>query len=200
VIMCSRGSVAARFFRSAAEFRRWLSARHARETELLVGFQKKGQGRAGLTYAEALDEALCFGWIDGVRKGLGDESYTIRFSPRKKRSIWSQVNLRHMKRLLAAGRVQAAGRAAYEQRDEARTRRYSFERADVDFAPAEAKRFRAHRKAWAFFAGLRPSYRKAITWWVVSAKQEQTRRRRLEALMASCARGEFDTMRPPRTR
>ena len=192
--------MAPRFFRSAAEFRRWLAAHHARAPELLVGFRKKDSGRGGLTYAEALDEALCFGWIDGVRKSLGEEGYTIRFTPRRARSIWSQVNLRHMKRLLAAGRVRPAGRAAYEQRDAARTKRYAFEQDAFDFAPAELKRFRANKKAWAFFQALRPSYRRPITWWVVSAKKDDTRRRRLEALIASCARGEFDTMRPPKTR
>jgi uncharacterized protein YdeI (YjbR/CyaY-like superfamily) len=191
--------VAARFFRSVADFRRWLAARHARESELLVGFHKKDSGRGGLTYPQALDEALCFGWIDGLRRSLGKDGYTIRFTPRKRGSIWSQVNLRHMERLLAAGRVKPPGRAAYEGRDEARTRRYSFEQDAFDFGPAEAKRFRANRKGWAFFQALRPSYRKALTWWVISAKKDDTRRRRLDALIASCARGEFDPMRPPKT-
>jgi uncharacterized protein YdeI (YjbR/CyaY-like superfamily) len=192
--------MAARFFRTSAEFHRWLAANHAGQRELLVGIYKKESGRGGLTYAEALDEALCFGWIDGVRKGLDAQSYSIRFSPRKKSSIWSQVNLRRMAELLKAGRVRPSGRAAYEQRDEARTNRYSFERETVAFAPPEAKRFQANRTAWAFFQTLRPSVRKALTWWVVSAKKDDTRRRRLDALIGSCARGEFDPLRPPRTR
>ena len=192
--------MAVRFFRSAAEFRRWLAARHAREAELVVVFYKKESGRGGLTYPQALDEALCFGWIDGIRRSRDAESYTIRFTPRQKRSIWSQVNLRHMKRLLAGGRVRPAGRAAYEQRDEARMKRYSFEREAADFAPAEAKRFRANREAWAFFQSLRPTHRQGFTWWVVSAKRDETRRRRMDALIATCARREFDPLRLPRTR
>ena len=192
--------MAARFFRSGAELRRWLSANHAKQRELLIGFYKKDSGRGGLTYGEALDEALCFGWIDGIRRSHDVHSYTIRFTPRQKRSIWSQVNLRHMDRLLAAGRVRPSGRAAYEAREESRTRKYSFENEGADFAPAEAKRFRANRKAWTFFQSLRPSQRKGFTWWVVSAKKDDTRRRRLEALIATCARGEFDPMRLPKTR
>jgi uncharacterized protein YdeI (YjbR/CyaY-like superfamily) len=182
--------LAPRFFRSVAEFRRWLEANHARQPELLVGFYKKDSGRGGLTYAEALDEALCFGWIDGVRKSLGQDGYTIRFTPRRARSIWSQVNLRHMKRLLAAGRVRPPGRVAYEQRDEARTRRYAFERDAVAFDPAQRKAFASNRRAWAFFQAQPPSYRKTVTWWVVQARKEETQQRRLEALIACCARGE----------
>jgi uncharacterized protein YdeI (YjbR/CyaY-like superfamily) len=192
--------MAARFFRSGAELRRWLSANHAKQRELLIGFYKKDSGRGGLTYQQALDEALCFGWIDGIRRSHDVHSYTIRFTPRRKRSIWSQVNLRHMKRLLAAGRVKPPGRAAYEAREEARTRRYSFENDPRRFTPAEARRFRANRKAWQFFQSLRPSQRNGFTWWVVSAKKEDTRRRRLEALIATCARGEFDPLRLPKTR
>jgi uncharacterized protein YdeI (YjbR/CyaY-like superfamily) len=196
----SSTQAAARFFRSAADFRRWLEAHHAQAPELLVGFYKKESGRGGLTYAQALDEVLCFGWIDGIRKGLDPVSYTIRFTPRRKRSIWSQVNLRHMDRLMAAGRVQPAGRAAYQQRDRSLSKSYSFENDAARLSPAETKRFRAHRQAWEFFQSLRSSQRKGLTWWIVSAKKEETRRRRLDALVATCARGEFDPLRPPKTR
>jgi uncharacterized protein YdeI (YjbR/CyaY-like superfamily) len=191
--------VKATYFRGPAELRRWLAANHARESELLVGFYKKDSGRGGISYQEALDEALCFGWIDGVRKGVDEARYTIRFTPRRRRSIWSQVNLRRMAQLLAAGRVQPPGRAAYEQRDEARTKRYAFEREQVALDPRQQKQFKANRKAWAFYQALPPSYRKTITWWVVQAKKEETRQRRLEALIASCARGERDPLAPPRT-
>ena len=178
------------FFKSPADFRKWLEKHHATEQELLVGFYKKGSGKPSIDWPQSVDEALCFGWIDGVRKSLGQEGYTIRFTPRRARSIWSQVNLRHMKRLLAAGRVKPPGRAAYEQRDEARTRRYAFERDAVAFDPAQRKAFASNRQAWAFFQAQPPSYRKTVTWWVVQARKEETRQRRLEALIACCARGE----------
>lgn len=192
--------MAARFFRSQSEWRRWLAANHARESELVIGFYKKDSGRGGLTYAQALDEALCFGWIDALVRGRDAESYTIRFTPRKKRSTWSQVNLRHMKRLLAEDRVRPPGLAAYEQRDETRTKRYSFENESPEFTPAETKRFRANRKAWQFFQALPPKQRGGFTWWVASAKKDDTRRRRLDALIATCTRGVVDPMRLPRTR
>ena len=169
-----------KFFATAADFRAWLSNHHASADELLVGFWKKHSGKPSVDWPEARDQALCFGWIDGVRKSMGSESYTIRFTPRRKGSIWSQVNLRHMKRLLAARRVRAAGRAAYEQRDETRTKRYSFENEPQPFTAEETKRFRASRKAWAFFESLPPSQRRGFTWWVVSARKDETRRRRLE--------------------
>jgi len=179
-----------RFFRSAADLRRWLTAKHAKESEVLVGLYKKGSGRKGITYPEALDEALCFGWIDGVRRSLDEESYTIRFTPRKKRSIWSQVNLKRMKELLEAKRVQPPGRAAYEQRDESRAMLYSFERQTAELDARQQKAFRAHREAWAFYQAQPPSYRQAVNWWVIGAKKDETRQRRLTSLIECSARGE----------
>jgi uncharacterized protein YdeI (YjbR/CyaY-like superfamily) len=190
-----------RFFRTAAEWRAWLARNHAREKDLLLGFYKKGSGRAGITYAQALDEALCFGWIDGVRRSLDAESYTIRFSPRRPRSIWSQVNQRHMARLIAARRVQPPGRAAYDARDEKRMKVYAFEREAAELAPAHRREFRANRKAWAFWSAQPPGYRKTLTWFVMGARKEETRQRRLEALIAACARGErLGLLNPPRTK
>jgi uncharacterized protein YdeI (YjbR/CyaY-like superfamily) len=179
-----------RFFRSQEEWRRWLGRNHDRQRELLLGFYKKGSGRGGITYQEALDEALCHGWIDGVRRSLDAESYTIRFTPRRARSIWSQVNLRRVAELAAAGRMQPSGRAAHERRDEKRTKLYSFEREAAELSAAQQKLFRARKKAWEFWNAQPPWYRKTVTWYVIGAKKEETRQRRLEAVIAACARGE----------
>ena len=178
------------FFPSARAWRAWLGEHHDSAREAWVGFYRKDSGRAGLTYPEALDEALCFGWIDGVRRKIDDLSYTNRFTPRKARSYWSDVNTRRANELIALGRMAPAGRAAFGARDTARTARYSFERATAAFDAALLARFRRHRRAWAFFEAQPPSYRKTATWFVVSAKQEATRLRRLETLIARCAAGE----------
>jgi uncharacterized protein YdeI (YjbR/CyaY-like superfamily) len=178
-----------RFFASAAAFRRWLAAHHARVRELWVGFHKKDSGRPSVTYPEALDEALCFGWIDGVRKNVGATSYTIRFTPRKVDSFWSVVNTRRVAALRKAGRMAAPGLAAFSRRDRSRTKRYSYERGAARLTPAEQRRFKAEAKAWAFFRAQPPGYQRLATWYVASAKKDETRRKRLEILMASAARG-----------
>jgi len=178
-----------RFFSSAKQFRAWLESHHATERELLVGFHKVGSGKASVTYPEALDAALCFGWIDGIRRSLGADSYTIRFTPRKRDSIWSAVNLRHVKRLTAAGLMQAPGLEAFRERDRAKSRRYSFENRPRALDAAATRHFKAHTRAWRWFAGQAPGYRRTAQWWVMSAKQPETRRRRLAALIASSARG-----------
>jgi uncharacterized protein YdeI (YjbR/CyaY-like superfamily) len=178
------------FFATPAEFRAWLEAHHATETELLVGFYKKGSGRPSITWPESVDEALCFGWIDGVRRSLGDEAYTIRFTPRKKRSFWSNVNIRRVGELTAEGRMRPAGLAAFEARTGERSGVYSFENKDeIAFDEAQAAQFRADSKAWDFFESCPPWYRRAVTWWVISAKKEETRAKRLERLMAESAAG-----------
>jgi uncharacterized protein YdeI (YjbR/CyaY-like superfamily) len=145
----------------------------------------------GITYAQALDEALCVGWIDGVRRSLDGDSYSIRFTPRQPRSIWSNVNLRHAERLIGERRMTAAGLAAFQARDPARTGIYSFERQTAELSPAHGRRFRAVKPAWAWFQQQAPWYRRTATHWVTSAKREETRRRRLEALIACSARGEL---------
>jgi len=172
------------FFKSAEEFRTWLGQHHASAKELLVGFFKAGSGRGGITYQEALDEALCVGWIDGVRKRRDALSYTIRFSPRQRRSIWSAVNIRRVGELTTAGRMHPAGTQVFESRDPARSQAYSYEREASRFDPASERRFRANQTAWRFFAAQAPSYRRAITGWVMSAKKEETRWRRLDQLIA----------------
>src|SRR5262249_44367780 len=178
-----------RYFKTAADFRAWLETHGGATRELWVGFYKKGSGRGGLTYKEALDEALCCGWIDGVRKRLNDESFVQRFSPRTTSSIWSAVNLARMKELLAEGRVADVGREAYERRDPKHAQRYSFENKPAAFDAALARRFKANTDAWTFFCAQPPGYRKVLTFWVMSAKKEETRLRRLDMLIKDSAEG-----------
>jgi uncharacterized protein YdeI (YjbR/CyaY-like superfamily) len=191
----------ARYFRSAAEFRTWLERNHARETELYVGFYKKGARKKGITFREALDEALAFGWIDGVRHGVDDERYVNRFTPRNPRSNWSAVNIARVKELIAEGRMHPAGLAAFEWRDETRAREDASVRANPAFSPSERATFRKNRAAWSFWESLPPGFRRNATWWVVSAKREETRRRRLETLIEHSARGErISVLTPPSAR
>lgn len=180
-----------RFFKSQAEFRNWLEENHDQAKELLVGFYKKGSGRAGITYPQALDEALCFGWIDGVRKSLDDASYTIRFTPRRPGSIWSAVNIEHVRRLTEQGLMKEPGLRAFQDRDPKKTERYSYEqRKTVSLDPVYEERLKANDKAWSFFQAQPPWYRRVTQWWVMSAKKEETRARRLAALIESSERGE----------
>ena len=179
------------FFASAEEFRRWLKNHHETARELWVGFHKKHTGRPTLIWPESVDEALCFGWIDGVRKSVGAEGYVIRFSPRKPRSIWSNVNIRKAQTLVENGRMQAAGHRAFAARDPKKSGIYLFEqRTNPKLAPAELKEFRANSKAWKFFQQQPPGYRRIATWYVVSAKRPETRARRLSILIADSARGQ----------
>jgi uncharacterized protein YdeI (YjbR/CyaY-like superfamily) len=176
------------FFESAAEFRRWLSKHHGNASELLVGFYRKKSSR-GMTYPEALDEALSFGWIDGVRKRFDEESYTIRFTPRKPGSVWSQVNIRRARELISLRKMRAPGLHAFQLRDEQKTKQYSYERAQAQFDPALEALLRANPKAAAFFDAQPPGYRKIVTFWVMSAKREETRARRLTQLIERSERG-----------
>ena len=178
------------FFATPIDFRRWLKRHHRSERELLVGFYKKGSGRPSLTWPESVDEALSFGWIDGVRRRLDDESYSIRFTPRKRGSIWSDVNRRRVEELKRAGRMQPAGLEAYEARDAARSGVYSFEqRKTARLDPDAEARFKADRAAWRFFTSQPPGYRKTAIWWVVSAKRDETRARRLATLIGDSGAG-----------
>jgi uncharacterized protein YdeI (YjbR/CyaY-like superfamily) len=177
------------FFKTATLFRTWLDRHHATHRELLVGFHKVGTGKPSITYPQALDAALCFGWIDGIRRRLDADSYTIRFTPRKRDSIWSAVNIRHVARLQADGLMQPAGLKAFRERDRTKARLYSFENRPRRLEAAYAMTFRANRRAWAWFEAQAPSYRRSATWWVMSAKREETRARRLAVLIASSAKG-----------
>ncbi|HKG59046.1 MAG TPA: YdeI/OmpD-associated family protein [Pyrinomonadaceae bacterium] len=178
-----------RFFTSAEKFRHWLERNHNSATELLLGFHKKSSGKKSLTYAEALDEALCFGWIDGVRKNLNETSYTIRFTPRKPTSIWSLVNVNHVERLQKEGRMHAAGLAAYERRAPERTGIYSFENRPRELSPEYEKAFRQNKAAWKFFQEQPPGYKRLMIFRTMSAKREETRLRRLKQLIESSEKG-----------
>ncbi|MEO8635043.1 MAG: YdeI/OmpD-associated family protein [Gemmatimonadales bacterium] len=177
-----------RSFKTPAAFRAWLSKHHASRQELVLRLFKKHAASQGMTYVQALDEALCFGWIDGVVGALDDISYAHRFTPRKPKSIWSNVNVAKVEALIAAGRMQPAGMAAYAARDAARTGIYSFETEAATFDPSYLKRFRAVRVAWAWFESQPPGYRRLMTHRVMRAKQEATRVRRLEHLIAASAK------------
>ena len=179
-----------RYMRSAAAFREWLEAHHATADEVWVGFRKRSTGLPSLTWPEAVDEALCFGWIDGIRKSVDETRYTIRFTPRRKGSNWSAVNLRKMAALLAQGRVSPAGLRAYEARDPARDAQYSYE-TRRGLGPAEERVFKKDRKAWAYFQAQPPHYRRLSGSWVVSAKKEETRQRRLAVLVDCSLREEW---------
>ena len=178
----------ATFFKSAAEWRKWLEKNHDKATERIVGFHKVGSGNTGITRQQALDEALCFGWIDGVARG-GDATWQMRFSPRRKKSIWSQVNIKRVAELTAEGRMHPAGIAAFEARDPARQNRYSGENRNIAFSTDQERTFRSNKKAWENFSAMPPSYRRPATWWVVSAKREDTRARRLATLIEDSAAG-----------
>jgi uncharacterized protein YdeI (YjbR/CyaY-like superfamily) len=178
------------FFATPADFRAWLEANHETEQELVVGFHKKGSGLPSITWPESVDEALCFGWIDGVRRSLGDTSYTIRFTPRRPRSNWSAVNVRRMGELMAAGRVHPAGLRAFEQRVPEKTGIYSYEqRHQAALDPAEEDQLRANAAAWEFFQAQPRWYRTATTWWIVTAKRAATRQSRLDTLIRDSAAG-----------
>jgi uncharacterized protein YdeI (YjbR/CyaY-like superfamily) len=177
-----------RFFEGPSEFRAWLEEHHGRAAELLVGFYKRGSGKPSMTWPESVDEALCFGWIDGVRRSLGAESYTIRFTPRRARSIWSAVNIGRVAELEKLGRMWPSGRAAFEARAAARSAVYAYEqKKTAALAPAQEKKLRANAKAWRFFQAQAPWYRRTAVHWVVSAKKEETRERRLTTLIDDSA-------------
>ena len=178
------------YFKSADAFRAWLERHHATKHELFVGFYRKDSGRSGLTYAEAVDEALCFGWIDGLKRRVDEFNYQHRFTPRTAKSIWSRINIQHAERLIETGRMTPAGRKAFAARDPKRSGVCSFENAPRQLPPDKASRFRADRAAWDFFQRQPPGYRRVATFWVVSAKKTETHTRRLEQLIADSRAGQ----------
>jgi uncharacterized protein YdeI (YjbR/CyaY-like superfamily) len=172
------------FFATAAELRAWLEENHATATELLVGFYKRGSGKPSISWQELVDEELCFGWIDGVRRGLDEVSYSNRITPRKAHSAWSAINIARAKQLIRLGRMHPAGLKAFERRTDDRSAIYSYEQREKAKLDPEAERsFRANKKAWAFFQAQAPGYRNTATWWVISAKREETRQKRLATLI-----------------
>lgn len=179
-----------RFFKSPTSFRTWLEKNHATATELWVGLYKKHAAERGLTYPDAVLEALCYGWIDGVMRRIDDDTHMQRFTPRKPGSTWSNVNVAHVERLTREGRMAPAGLAAYAARSAAKTGIYSFERTQAaEFPPALLRQFKANAAAWKFFGAQPPGCRRLATFRVASAKQEATRQRRLEKLIAASAAG-----------
>jgi uncharacterized protein YdeI (YjbR/CyaY-like superfamily) len=183
-------SIKPRFFRTPAAWRKWLEKHRADRRELWVGLYKRDSGRASITWPEAVDGALCFGWIDGVRKSIDSESYVIRFSPRQPRSVWSAINLKRAAALSGQGLMHPAGLAAFRERDGDRSKTYSYEQRKVAKLPPDyGKQFRKHTLAWKFFQLQAPWYRRTSSWWVISAKKEETRRKRLATLIDYCGQG-----------
>jgi uncharacterized protein YdeI (YjbR/CyaY-like superfamily) len=177
-------------FKTPEAFRAWLEKHHASERELWVGYYKKHTGRASITWPESVDQALCFGWIDGLRRGVDEEVFAIRFTPRRPNSIWSAVNVGRVKALIRSGAMQPAGLAAFKALKENRSVVYSFEQRSVDLDPKYAKILRLNAAAWKFYEKQPASYRKAANWWVMSAKHEATRLSRLDRLITHSAAGE----------
>jgi uncharacterized protein YdeI (YjbR/CyaY-like superfamily) len=178
------------FFATPDEFRTWLEKHHDSAREVLVGYYKTSSSRPSITWPQSVDQALCFGWIDGVRKRIDDERYMIRFTPRKPGSNWSAVNVARIKELTELGLMRPAGLHAFQARVEANTGVYAYEQRDAAaLDDAEEREFRANPQAWAFFQARAPSYRKAAIWWVVSAKKPETRRKRLATLIDDSANG-----------
>ena len=177
------------FFAKQSDFRKWLQKNHKKETELLVGFYKVGSGKPSMTWSQSVDEALCFGWIDGVRKSINKDSYQIRFTQRKPTSIWSAINIKKIEELTKQKLMQPAGLASFEKRMESKSKIYSYEKDEVELAPNLKRQFKANKKAWYYFQSLAPSYRKVSTHWVMSAKQETTQINRLNQLISDSAAG-----------
>jgi uncharacterized protein YdeI (YjbR/CyaY-like superfamily) len=178
------------FFESPAELRAWLEQNHDTETELLVGVYRKATGKPSVTWPQIVDEALCFGWIDGIRRGIDDESWSIRLTPRKPTSNWSSVNIRRVAGLEKEGRMTPAGRAAFDRRSEERSGIYSYEqRKNARLDPEQERELRANEAAYEFFRSQPPGYRRTATHWVVSAKRQETRRKRLATLIEDSANG-----------
>src|SRR4051812_39250992 len=178
------------FFKTSKDFRAWLAKHHAIDDELFVGFYKVESGKSSITWPQSVDEALSFGWIDGVRRRVDDEAYTIRFTPRQPKSIWSSVNIRRMVELIAEGRVAPAGLAAFERRDEERCEIYAYERKNAAFDSEMLARFQKDKKAWTWFTAQAPYYQRVTTHWVASAKRPETREKRLGTLIDCSRKGE----------
>lgn len=182
---------APQFFLTPCAFRTWLAAHAATAPELLVGFYKVGSGRPSMSWSESVDEALCFGWIDGVRRRIDDESYSIRFTPRRATSIWSAVNIAKFEQLVAEGSMTAAGAAAYAHRKDHKSAVYAFEQPHTaELSPQELAEFQRDAVAWAFFQATPPGYKKVMLHWVTAAKKAETRASRFVKLMQASAAGQ----------
>lgn len=177
------------FFPHQSDFRKWLEENHEKEKELVVGFYKVNSGKPSLTWSQSVDEALCFGWIDGIRRSIDNESYCIRFTPRKPTSIWSAVNIRKMEEMIPKGLVKKTGLLAYEKRKDHKSVIYVHEQKELEFSPTIELNFKLNTKAWDFFKKQPPYYRKLMTGWIIGAKQDATRLSRLEKLIKASEEG-----------
>ena len=178
-----------KFFRTPGDFRIWLEKNHTTATELWVGFYKKDSGKPSITWPESVDQALCFGWIDGVRKRVDEISYQIRFTPRRRGSIWSTINIKRAKELVEQRRMRPTGLNAFAARIENKSGTYSYEQRTTELEEPYATHLKKNKAAWNFFQTQPPSYRKMIGWWIISAKQEETRVARLAKLTSESAKG-----------
>ena len=189
-----------RFFKTAADFRKWLETHHVTARELWVGFYKKGSSKPSITWPESVDEALCFGWIDGIRKSIDVQSYKIRFTPRKPDSTWSAVNTKRVEKLQQQGRMRPAGLAAFEARRDNRSGIYSYEQRSPELPDPYAGLLKGNQAAWDFYQAQPPSYRKTVNWWILSAKKEETRLGRLSKLIEySAEKRRIPPLAPPKT-
>jgi uncharacterized protein YdeI (YjbR/CyaY-like superfamily) len=177
------------FFPKPSDFRKWLERNHLKEKELIVGFYKVNSGKPSLTWSESVDQALCFGWIDGIRRSIDEESYCIRFTPRKPKSIWSAINIKKMAELKEKGLLKPSGIAAFEKREAKRSAIYSYEKSPSVFSEKFENQLRSNKKADKFFKALPPSFRNVCIHWVMSAKQEKTRISRMERLITASEAG-----------
>jgi uncharacterized protein YdeI (YjbR/CyaY-like superfamily) len=183
------------YFATPALFRAWLKKHHAKADELLAGFYKRDSGRPSMTWPESVDQALCFGWIDGVRRRIDDASYSIRFTPRRSTSIWSAVNIKRVAELKALGLMEPAGVRAFERRSDKKSAIYAYEQdGSAEFSPSQLRTLRANKKAWKFFQAQAPWYRRRAIHRIVSAKQEATKVRRLNAMIALWASGSAEPL------
>ena len=189
-----------RFFRTPSELRNWFEKHHGSADELWVAYFKKGSGKPSITWPESVDEALCYGWIDGIRKSIDDSSYKIRFTPRRPGSNWSKVNVEKAGELIEQGRMRTPGLAAFEVRKELKTGIYSYEQRPVELDEQYNRILRKNKNAWEFYHAQSTSYRKTVNWWILSAKKEETRRRRLDKLIKYSSRGEKIPEVTPRKR
>jgi uncharacterized protein YdeI (YjbR/CyaY-like superfamily) len=179
-----------KFFKTPADLRKWFESHHADVDELWVGYYKKSSGKPSITWPESVDQALCFGWIDGIRKSVDEQSYAIRFTQRRSRSVWSSVNIKRIQELIEQELVKPPGLSAFKARQEYRSGIYSYEQRKPELEPEYAERMRKNKAAWKFFQSQAPYYRKVANWYVVSAKKEETRLKRLNELIAVSAKGE----------
>jgi uncharacterized protein YdeI (YjbR/CyaY-like superfamily) len=178
-----------KFFRTPADFRTWLEKNHATAAELWVGFYKKGSAKPGITWPESVDQALCFGWIDGIRKRVDEISYQIRFTPRRRGSIWSATNIKRAKELVRQKQMRPVGLKAFAAQIHNKSGIYSYEQRSTDLKQPYAKLLKKNKAAWNFFEIQPPSYRKMIGWWIISAKKEETRMARMVKLISESAKG-----------